>query len=101
MAIWNQTIPDVLRGRLAGIELLSFSTGPILGQIRAGSMAAVGGAGFAIGFGGVACVGAVAVLAVVLPGFRHYDARTDVHGIAVRAERLAAHARSGAAMDPV
>jgi MFS family permease len=92
MAIWNQTIPDALRGRLAGIELLSFSTGPILGQVRAGSMAAVGGAGFAIGFGGLACVGTVAALAGVLPRFRHYDARTDEHGVAVRAERLAAHA---------
>jgi MFS family permease len=26
-AIWNQTIPDELRGRLAGIELLSYSVG--------------------------------------------------------------------------
>jgi hypothetical protein len=26
--IWNQTIPDNLRGRLAGIELLSYSVGP-------------------------------------------------------------------------
>ena len=24
--IWNQTIPDHLRGRLAGIELLSYTT---------------------------------------------------------------------------
>ena len=92
MAIWNQTIPDALRGRLAGIEMLSFSSGPILGQVRAGGMAALGGAGFAIGFGGVACVGAVGVLAAVLPRFRRYDSRTDEHGRAVRAERLAAHA---------
>jgi len=31
-------------------------------------------------------------LAAWLPGFRRYDARTDVHAVAVRAERLAAHA---------
>jgi MFS family permease len=92
MSIWNQTIPDVLRGRLAGIELLSFSSGPILGQIRAGSMAALRGPVFSVGFGGVACVGAVIGLAAWLPGFRRYDARTDVHAVAVRAERLAAHA---------
>src|SRR6266498_5734231 len=39
--IWNQTIPDELRGRLAGVELLSYSTGPMLGQARAGGMAAL------------------------------------------------------------
>jgi MFS family permease len=33
-AMWNQTIPDELRGRLAGIELLSYSVGPQLGQVR-------------------------------------------------------------------
>ena len=32
--IWNQTIPDRLRGRLAGIEQLSYSTGPLLGTSR-------------------------------------------------------------------
>ncbi|NDA45349.1 MAG: MFS transporter, partial [Actinobacteria bacterium] len=31
-AMWNQTIPDNLRGRLAGIELLSYSLGPLAGQ---------------------------------------------------------------------
>ncbi len=30
--IWDQTIPDELRGRLAGIELLSYSIGPDPGQ---------------------------------------------------------------------
>ena len=33
--IWNQTIPDELRGRLAGIEMLSYSVGP-MGGSRAG-----------------------------------------------------------------
>ena len=31
MTIWNQTIPDHLRGRLAGIEIVSYTTGPLLG----------------------------------------------------------------------
>ena len=34
--IWNQTIPNHLRGRLAGIEMLSYMTGPMLGNTRAG-----------------------------------------------------------------
>jgi len=37
--IWNQTIPDAMRGRLAGIEMLSYSIGPLGGQVRAGLMA--------------------------------------------------------------
>jgi len=39
--LWNQTIPDALRGRLAGVEVLSYSIGPSAGQIRAGAVAAV------------------------------------------------------------
>jgi hypothetical protein len=54
-------------------------------------MAAIGGAGFAIGSGGLMCVGAVALLGLALPGFRRYDARTDEHAAAVRVERLALH----------
>ena len=37
--IWNQTIPDGLRGRLAGIEQVSYSTGPLLGNVEAGGVA--------------------------------------------------------------
>ena len=37
--IWHQTIPDSMRGRLAGIEMLSYSLGPLGGQARAGLVA--------------------------------------------------------------
>ena len=37
--IWNQTIPDSLRGRLAGIEMISYSSGPTLGNLEAGAVA--------------------------------------------------------------
>jgi MFS family permease len=76
MAIWNRTIPDRLRGRLAGIELLSYSVGPSLGQLRAGGMAAVTGLRGSIVGGGLLCVTAVSALAVALPRFRRYDERT-------------------------
>ena len=39
--LWNQTIPDRLRGRLAGVEMLSYSVGPSAGQLRAGGVASV------------------------------------------------------------
>ncbi len=37
MTLWNETIPPELRGRMAGIEQLSYMTGPLLGNVRAGS----------------------------------------------------------------
>lgn len=85
-AIWDQTIPDELRGRLAGIELLSYSIGPTLGNARAGVMA-VRSVRFSISAGGALCVGGVAVAAAVMPRFRRYDARTDEHAMAERARR--------------
>ncbi|AJT67506.1 hypothetical protein T261_5890 [Streptomyces lydicus] len=78
-AMWNQTIPDELRGRLAGIELLSYSVGPQLGQLRAGGMAALTSVRTSVWAGGVLCFGAVGLLALTLPKLMAYDARTDEH----------------------
>ena len=75
--MWNQTIPDNLRGRLAGIELLSYSIGPLAGQMRAASMAAVTSLSFSITSGGIICVIMVALLACFMPKFRRYDAKTN------------------------
>ncbi|MFF3287336.1 MFS transporter [Streptomyces sp. NPDC003023] len=87
--IWNQTIPDALRGRLAGIEVLSYSVGPQLGQVRAGAMAGWTGTRPAIWAGGVACVVSVGLLAAVLPKLVTYDAETDEDAVARRAARAA------------
>jgi MFS family permease len=75
MTIWNTTIPDHLRGRLAGIELISYSTGPTLGNVEAGGVAALTSPRFSTGLGGVLCVVGTLALAVALPAFRAYDAR--------------------------
>jgi MFS family permease len=72
--IWSQTIPDHLRGRLAGIEMLSYTTGPLLGQLRSGLMARTRlGVGGSIWVGGVLCVAGTAALALALPRFLRYD----------------------------
>lgn len=88
--IWNQTIPEELRGRLAGIEVLSYSVGPQLGQVRAGAMAGWTGTRPAIWSGGVACVAAVGLLATALPKLLTYDAETDEDAVRRRAQREAA-----------
>ena len=73
--LWNQTIPDRIRGRMAGLELLSYSVGPSAGQIRAGAVASVTSARFSIASGGLFCAGAVGVVCLLLPGFTRYRAQ--------------------------
>ncbi|MBL1092545.1 MULTISPECIES: MFS transporter [Streptomyces] len=89
-ALWNQTIPDELRGRLAGIELLSYSAGPQLGQVRVGGMAALTGVRAAVSLGGLLCFAGVGLLALGLPKLMGYDARTDEHARRMRERRAAA-----------
>ena len=71
-AIWNQTIPDRLRGRLAGIEFLSYTSGPALGSVESGVVAGLFGVQASVVSGGVLCVAGVGVMAAILPRFRRY-----------------------------
>jgi len=72
--MWNQSIPDSLRGRLAGIEMLSYSSGPTLGNIEAGLVEALAGLRFSIVSGGALCVVGTVALAAGLPRYWKYDA---------------------------
>ena len=73
--IWNQTIPDSLRGRLASIEMLSYTSGPALGNFEAGLVASLVNIRFSIISGGVLCVAGCVMCALALPAFRNYDSR--------------------------
>lgn len=88
--VWNQTIPDTMRGRLAGIEMLSYSVGPMAGSVRAGFVADAWTVRGSIVSGGVACVAGVALTAVALRDFWGYDSRTDPHAVAERERRAGA-----------
>jgi len=77
-AIWNQTIPNHLRGRLASIEMISYLTGPMLGSAKMGIVAETFGVKAALVSGGVLCVVAVLGAAVFLPKFFTYDGREGV-----------------------
>jgi MFS family permease len=90
--VWNQTIPDQMRGRLAGIEMLSYSLGPLGGQVRAGLVADAWSVRGSITSGGVACVVGVTATALWLRDFWSYDARTDEHAVAEREARARAAA---------
>jgi MFS family permease len=70
--IWNETIPDRLRGRLAGVEMISWSTGPLLGNAEAGVAARVLGLQASVVAGGALCVVGSLALAAALPRFWGY-----------------------------
>ena len=71
-SIWNQTIPNHLRGRLAGLEMISYLTGPMLGSAKMGILAEHTSVRFALVSGGAACIVAVGLSAVFLPKFLRY-----------------------------
>lgn len=68
-------VPDELRGRLQGVFIVVVAGGPRLGDFLAGSAADLTSPGLAVTGGGVACLGAVTLLALRWPGFARYDAR--------------------------
>jgi len=77
-AIWNQTIPNYLRGRMASLEMISYLTGPMLGSAKMGIVAERWGVRAALISGGVLCVAAVAATALFIPTFFTYDGRDGI-----------------------
>lgn len=92
-AIWNQTIPNYMRGRMASIEMISYLTGPYLGSAKMGLVAERWGVTTALVSGGALCIAAVALTALFLPRFATYDGRA---GIRQREVEEAEHARESA-----
>lgn len=78
VTIWNQTIPDRLRGRLAGIEMISFLTGPMLGDAEAGIVAHFFSVKTSIIAGGILTVAGTIALAILLPKFLSYDGQEGI-----------------------
>ena len=73
--IWNDAIPNEMRGRLAGIERVSYMTGPLLGNTRAGWVAGVTSIRFSIVSGGILCAIGVPLCALLLPRLWTYRAK--------------------------
>jgi MFS family permease len=78
MTIWNQTIPHHLRGRLAGLELISYTAGPKLGDAEAGIVATIFSVRTSIVSGGILCVLGTAAISLLLPQFFAYDGREGI-----------------------
>jgi MFS family permease len=73
--IWNETIPNHMRGRLSGIEMVSYMSGPLIGNARAGYIAAKTSVPFSLTSGGYVCVVGVILTAFLLPKFWKYRSR--------------------------
>jgi hypothetical protein len=80
--MWNEIVPTHLRGRLAGIEMLSWASGPTLGGAEAGAVAALAGVRASVSLRGRAV--------------RRRDGRARAAAAALRRLRRA-HARDRAA----
>lgn len=85
--LWNQTIDDEFRGRLAGLELLSYSVGPLAGQLRAGTTAALTTLRTSVISGGLLCIGLVGFAAAKLPEFRNFNMKTNPYAIEQRQKK--------------
>jgi MFS family permease len=71
----NQSVtPDHLRGRMSSVFSLVVTSGPRLGDVEAGSAAALGGVRFSIVSGGLACIAGVGLIMLAFPAPLRYDA---------------------------
>jgi MFS family permease len=73
-AINQNVTPDHLRGRMSSVFMLVVASGPRLGDVEAGTAAAVGGVRFSVVSGGLACLAGVALVVIAFPALARYDA---------------------------
>jgi MFS family permease len=78
-AIFRNTIlqmstPKEMLGRLSGLEMSVVASGPALGDLEAGALAALTSVRFSIVSGGLACIAGVGAMTLLLPAFHRYKA---------------------------
>jgi MFS family permease len=76
--MWNESIPNEFRGRLSGIEMISYLSGPKLGDTEAGLVAAAFGVSASIVSGGVLCIAGVIACCYFMPKFLRYRSNVSV-----------------------
>ena len=72
--ITQSITPDRLRGRMSSVHSLVVTSGPRLGDVRAGAVAALAGVRFSVVSGGLACIAAATFIALRFPALVRYDA---------------------------
>ncbi|WP_235433776.1 MFS transporter [Protofrankia coriariae] len=97
-AILNVATPDAMRGRLQGVFLVVVAGGPRIGDLEAGSAAALVSPAFSVVSGGLVCVGGVLVATAIAPALLRYDAQK---AIADAEAATATHIHKQASADPL
>jgi predicted MFS family arabinose efflux permease len=75
--ILQLTIPDSMRGRMSAFHQMVVTTGPRLGDLEAGAVAALAGPLFSVVSGGIACIVGIALVAALVPEMRHQRAPVE------------------------
>ena len=83
-AIGLAAVPDEMRGRLAGIELVTYTSGPLLGDVESGAVGTAFTPRISAVSGGLLCVLGVTLIALALPRLRRYDDRHPRRDVAER-----------------
>lgn len=75
MAMLQLSTPAHLQGRMQGVGMAVWISGPYVGDFEAGGVAALTSVDASIVIGGVACVISILGLAAALPAFSRFDSR--------------------------
>lgn len=72
MSLWNETIPESIRGRIAGFEMLSYMGGPLLGNALLGFLADEVGIQAALFWGALCSLGLLSLFNLYVPALWKY-----------------------------
>jgi len=87
----NQSVtPDHLRGRMSSVFSLVVTSGPRLGDVESGSVAALTSTRVSVVSGGLACVVGVLGILIAFPALLKFDAERDVVAAVPEPESAAA-----------
>lgn len=73
MSLWNETIPESIRGRIAGFEMLSYMSGPLLGNALLGFLADRVGIQTALFCGALCSLGLLGLFNYCVPALWKYQ----------------------------
>lgn len=76
--ILQLTVPDGMRGRMSAFHMMVVTTGPRLGDLEAGAVAALVNPLFSVVSGGIACIVGIFALAALIPELRRYRPSGDL-----------------------
>ena len=78
MTILQAAVDDSMRGRLDGIGMAVWATGPSMGDVESGVVASIWSVQVSVVSGGLLTIAGMGVLRLLVPAFARYDARDPV-----------------------